>query len=317
MGTERMRFSRIFTALAVTNAPTCAIIVYGFEQSLIADLLLNWLPHMAITTFIATALVFVWRYHFAAIVLLIGSFLFFLKGYEVYQHPALQPLQVSSAKMQFKIAQYNINYQPRGIEWLENLPEDVIAVVLDETDVGFRTQLRKRMVGFPYWYAPSDYSLNSAIVSRVPLQNTDMHCSKVSRRCLIQVELDMEGQPVRIFGLHTSVPVFPELFRDRNNEFDYAASLLRQQTVPSMLVGDLNNTVWSYYLRKFLSNSGLRTDLSPLQMPGSWPNFLIAPFAQITIDHALVSDGLEVLKRERAPVYVSDHMPVMTTVGIR
>jgi endonuclease/exonuclease/phosphatase (EEP) superfamily protein YafD len=79
-------------------------------------------------------------------------------------------------------------------------------------------------------------------------------------------------------------------------------------------VGDLNTTPWGHAFRALVLDSGLRDSSRGFGFQWSWP----ASFwpLGIPIDHALVSDGVNVLDRRMGPSIGSDHLPLVVDIQL-
>jgi len=314
MKIKNLEASKLVLAFAFLNLPPLTLLGLLYPSSWLGDMVANWLPQLAMLLALMAA--YAWRY--SLVISVVFMTLLLGVGFQIFvvsQHPSLQTARVTDAEPNFQLAQYNMGVQLTAMEWPQHLPPEVVVAVLDETNPGIRAKLKQNMPDFPYWYAPKENKYVGAIVSRVPLKNPQAHCPTFSTRCLLQVEIEVQGHPLTLFAMHTNNPVEFEGYRRRNREFEYMAEIIAKHQGPAILVGDMNNTVWSPVMRKFLEASGLRTDVSPLAMPGSWPNRFYLPTLQMTIDHALVNNGLMVVKRERQPFYASDHMPIINTIA--
>lgn len=104
---------------------------------------------------------------------------------------------------------------------------------------------------------------------------------------IIEAVLDVYGERVRVFAVHTTSPGTYAQYRQRNVQLKRLAELVRRQALPVVIIGDLNTVPWDSAFRSFCSISGTRV-LDPPFM-ATWP--VLGPGALIPLDHVLVSDG--------------------------
>jgi endonuclease/exonuclease/phosphatase (EEP) superfamily protein YafD len=114
---------------------------------------------------------------------------------------------------------------------------------------------------------------------------------------------------VTIAGTHTFPPFTPQALERRNQQYARIAGFIRQQREPVVLAGDLNSSSWSPAFRDLLRTAALVDTRLARGVQATWPAWL--PFAQVPIDHALVSRSVRVHSRFVGDRVGSDHLPVV------
>ena len=78
---------------------------------------------------------------------------------------------------------------------------------------------------------------------------------------------------------------------------------------PTVLLGDLNVTPWSFHFKKLLRETGLIDSARGKGFQPTWPSY--NPLLQIPIDHFLHSCSIKIVKRSIGKDVGSDHYPVI------
>jgi endonuclease/exonuclease/phosphatase (EEP) superfamily protein YafD len=128
------------------------------------------------------------------------------------------------------------------------------------------------------------------------------------RDAIVEVVLDLDGQPVHVLATHTVSPLTAARAAQRDGALERLAVRAAAQDAPVVVMGDLNATPWSPRLRELL----LTADLVDSQVGfGLQPSY---PAARgrlgIAIDHVLHSTELTTVARQLGPSFGSDHKMV-------
>jgi len=188
---------------------------------------------------------------------------------------------------------------------------DIDIVALEEVTSSDETVLRANpRWPFQVWSGRADMT-KVALLSRRRIVAQKLHdfddCS------IIEALVDLGESPLRVFVIHPSAPVSPELAGRRDRQLAMLARELDSEHHPEPLVvlGDFNLTPGTSMWRSFTGYTGLRR--APGPAPATWPSIL-GPFG-ITIDHILAR-GAAISDVQAFAVPGSDHRGVMGTVLI-
>ncbi|MFG0247466.1 MAG: endonuclease/exonuclease/phosphatase family protein [Phycisphaeraceae bacterium JB051] len=132
----------------------------------------------------------------------------------------------------------------------------------------------------------------------------------------ITAHLTWEDQPLAIMSLHTLPPYKSSYAIVRDTQLMEAAHWINAQTMPTVLIGDLNATPWSNGFRQMIYKTGLHNSAQGYGVGASWPADG-GPIGKIPIDHCLTTDTLIVTDRSLGQSHGSDHLPLMVSLQMR
>ncbi len=158
---------------------------------------------------------------------------------------------------------------------------------------------------------PESNCYGIALFSRLPLLRTEV--LPLARRSMICAEVATEAGPVRLFSVHATSPGSYAHFRERNDQLDRLADMVKASPMPVVVLGDLNAVSWDKALVRLCDRTGLREELGPEQ--ATWPSF--AGLALIPLDHILVTQQLAVRGSDLFQISGSDHRGVVATICSR
>ncbi len=95
----------------------------------------------------------------------------------------------------------------------------------------------------------------------------------------------------------------------------YLAQQAATEERPLILSGDLNSTYYAPLYRMVLQRSGLVGTRMWGGILGTWPGFLPQPL-RITLDHTLVTPGIQIVNCRIGPSVGSDHKPLIIDLYI-
>lgn len=116
----------------------------------------------------------------------------------------------------------------------------------------------------------------------------------------------------RFMGAHPVPPTGPKYSQWRNDELTALADEAVKSAEPVLLMGDLNTTPWSAGMRILTRNGKLQLPAPAFQWRPTWRS---RSLLAVSIDHALASSPLTVLRRDTGPDVGSDHQPIIIEVG--
>jgi endonuclease/exonuclease/phosphatase (EEP) superfamily protein YafD len=154
-----------------------------------------------------------------------------------------------------------------------------------------------------------------AALSRLPLSKAEVVDTGNYLGPTLQLEVQVGGQRLTIVTAHPPPPNASG-FAERNQQLQRLAVLLKALPEPKVLIGDLNSTVWSPYLKEFTAQSGLLNARQGFGLVPTWPMIWYLKPMQIAIDHCFVSQDLRVTAVRAGTEIGSDHLPLIVELAL-
>ncbi|MFT5879369.1 MAG: endonuclease/exonuclease/phosphatase (EEP) superfamily protein YafD [Moritella sp.] len=226
------------------------------------------------------------------------------------------------------IAQLNIRYKNPNIDELifkiSTSAYDVI--VLQEVADYQHEEIKKLTRYYPYSIGikPLESSPSGlALFSKWPIVNKKIHDMGHTKGHFIEaiIQTPKTSTPVQIYALHPSSPRTEKLWQLRNATLDYVAHQVASSFLQyKIVIGDINTTPWSTEFKYLEKISSLTNTAAGFGYIPSWSysnrNNLIRVLSSAYIDHCLVSNSFNVIKKEYQVVKGTDHVLIFTKLGI-
>jgi len=187
-------------------------------------------------------------------------------------------------------------------------------MVLIEVNKAWMLALRPLLSDYPYAKSKAQDRYGIALFSRIPFKDAHVMIIGNAGRPSVFSRFDIDGQQLTVIGTHPSSPVSQAGAQYRNQQIAALAQFISSQEGSIILLGDLNITPWSPFLRDLLDKTGLRDTNEGYGLQPTWP--VRFPPLWIPIDHALVSSNVVVHNREIGPDIGSDHYPVVVDFSV-
>ncbi len=216
------------------------------------------------------------------------------------------PIRVAAANVYFGNSRYEA-----ALRWARESGADVLVFV--EVDARWRTALRALQDRYHYeHFRAVRYRDGILVLSRLPLMPGGTAMDSGSGLAVLDVH--GPGSTWRLVAVHASWPLGPQVSRRRARDLEAVATAARTASVPVVAVGDFNVSPFSPHFAALLAGGRLRDAASGRGWQPTWPTFL-PPFG-IRIDHALVSEGVEVNSFRRGRLEGSDHRPIVVDLAL-
>lgn len=188
-------------------------------------------------------------------------------------------------------------------------------VFLQEVNDAWVTGMRALTSDYAFHYAePRAGNFGIALFSRTPLDSVTHVDSPPRGYPTIVAEARVSGRSLTLISTHAAVPIGKAGYLARNHQLDHIANLIADVPGPTVLIGDLNTSIWSQSYRKLISATGMHDARRGFGVLPTWPTFM--PFAMIPIDHTLVSSEIGVEDVRRGRRINSDHLPLVVTIRL-
>jgi len=164
---------------------------------------------------------------------------------------------------------------------------------------------------------PLGVDLELLALARSDLQvTTTLHdFGEGGRDRAIEVMVDLGRTPVRVLAMHPVSPLTPDRARWNARQLETLASWAAIQEDPVLIVGDLNNTSWSFEFEVFTERGRLVNSQLGYGVQATWPARM--GFLGIPIDHAVHSAELTTIDRSLGSGYGSEHRSLQVSVAPR
>lgn len=177
----------------------------------------------------------------------------------------------------------------------------------DEVERISRTRPHRRVV-----YREDNFGIG--VFSRYPLSDTEVLEVGGETVPSIRTVVEPDGRRIQLLATHPLPPVGAEYTASRNRHLAALPALL-DESLPGLLMGDLNTTPWNHAFRELLNRTGLRNAAKGYGLQPTWPTML--PPLWIPLDHVLHAEAFEVLDYRVGEDVGSDHFPVAVDLRLR
>jgi endonuclease/exonuclease/phosphatase (EEP) superfamily protein YafD len=215
----------------------------------------------------------------------------------------------------FSVMHFNVLQSNRSHDKLINLieEENPSVVVLLELNQRWYDHLEQGLVNYEFRAASlSERDTGLAIFSKFPITDLEEKFLSGNFTPTFRCTLDRAGEEIALWVTHPRPPMGTRLWQERNAQLGSMGSLIAQETLPTILVGDLNTSPWSHWFKRIqgdrLIDSGQGHGLK-----ATWPSFL-PEWGRLPIDHILHSRHFTVLERRVLSDIDSDHLPVLAVL---
>jgi len=183
-------------------------------------------------------------------------------------------------------------------------------VILMETDAAWATALEPTLSDFREtvrYPQPNTYGM--ILASRFALAESAVQFLLNEEVPSIWCRVTLpDGNEVRVIALHPEPPIPSRDTLGRDAEILLVGKKAREEYLPTIVTGDLNDVAWSRTTRRFLRISRL---LDPRQGRGLFNSFHAQFwFLRWPLDHIFHSRHFELVSIERLPSVGSDHFPM-------
>ena len=189
-------------------------------------------------------------------------------------------------------------------------------LVVQEYTPGWHRALQGELSEYPHRLnEPQDGAFGIALFSKIPFENARIVHAPPMGHPEIRAELEIAGRQVHFVSAHPMPPMGKEWIEARNAQLLALGEELGQAPRPTILIGDLNTSMWSPTYQAFERLSGLRNARKGHGLSPTFPVFL--PIALIPIDHVLVSEEFAVTDFRSGDRTGSDHLPIIVTLVLK
>jgi endonuclease/exonuclease/phosphatase (EEP) superfamily protein YafD len=185
-------------------------------------------------------------------------------------------------------------------------------ISINEATPAFINHFRKALMKeYPYtFFVVAKNNTQVLVGSRRPFVVDSVASFAV--KGVLKLTTIVKGKPLVFIACHAYNPLVLRDFEMRNQQLKQMAGLVKQQTNPTLVVGDLNITPWSAFYQDFIRESGLTNCRKGYGLNPTWPSRFFPMW--IPIDHCLINSQLETVGFRVGKYNKSDHLPVIIDV---
>lgn len=227
------------------------------------------------------------------------------------------PAQVAKTdKPTITFATFNKLYSNRNLSKASNYfnKQNIDVLAVQEAEAGEVDQLRQQL-GFEHTYASKKARAVKdtvvGIVSRYPFESVKA-IELTSGRSLIRAVILMpNNSKVAVYAVHLPGPFSLDLYKDRNIDTVTLSKVLQKETLPAVIGGDFNTTIFSPSLRQF--TAAINTTMQPVTLD-RWPQCSWYGFTSpmcLRIDHVYIPKAAQLVNVDVSPNLGSDHRAVI------
>jgi endonuclease/exonuclease/phosphatase (EEP) superfamily protein YafD len=225
-----------------------------------------------------------------------------------------------------RVAHANLLYHNREthllLPWLEHEDPDLVALL--EYSPSWQRAIGAQLdARFPHHlvtpsfkdpWSPALYSL--ALYSKLPFTRGEIVATGASSQEFLDVELGLDGEPLRVLVLHPNRPGESARTATRNAVLAQAAARA-PFGARSLVLADMNATAWSPAYADFVARTGLREAREGYGRLATWRSDRYIAGLWLDLDHLFVGAALDVQGLRRGPDIGSDHRPLIASFGLR
>jgi endonuclease/exonuclease/phosphatase (EEP) superfamily protein YafD len=186
-------------------------------------------------------------------------------------------------------------------------------ILLLETDALWDEGTKELAKDYPYnVLVPIDNTYGMLLYSKLKLIDPVVRYLVDKEIPSIKTRVELRsGKTIQIYCVHPTPPVPGENMysTERDKELLLVAKEVKENNVPTIVVGDLNDVAWSYTTNLFTKISGL---LDPRKGRGFFNTFHAKyPFLRFPLDHVFCSTDFKLVQLRRLENFSSDHFPIL------
>ncbi len=199
------------------------------------------------------------------------------------------------------------------LELIEKESPDIIA--LQEVDEKWANAVKGLCPRYPFHeFCPRSDNFGLAVLSKISLRDIQVKSFCKVTVPTIVAAVETPASPFTLIITHPVPPAIPSYYSLRNEQLAQIAEYVRTQKGPSVIVGDLNLTMWSWYHDKLLAETGMKNARRGFGINPTWPTLL--PPLYIPLDHCLCTSSIQVLSFRTTARIGSDHLPCVVDLLI-
>ncbi len=292
--------------------PVILILMYFSDRLWLGQLLIHFSDYIAIASIILLVTSFSILQYWQKILYPIMALLVPIFVVYTYAYTPFTDFQISE-QVDGRLLNWNLHVKNDHYSEIVDLVEGIDPHIMcaQETDLN-KAKILDSIFADSYMYSRSDYfgnsmfSEDSVIAKRIFDINQAGHA-------LMRMTIRISSRAVNVYSVHIPPPLSASDFSLHKSSYTKLAEIIRQDSLPKIVCGDFNSTIYSSFLRDFLADQGLRK--VPIHFwQRTWRLWLIS---LLDMDHILISSEIEAVRLELKGYNGSDHRAIVLNFGCR
>jgi endonuclease/exonuclease/phosphatase (EEP) superfamily protein YafD len=207
------------------------------------------------------------------------------------------------------VYQYNTNYK-KALTLIQKNDPDLVFLI--ETDQAWADALTPLHEKFGHRILlPLDNTYGLVLYSKLQIIRQEVNYLVNKEIPSLEIDLKLRnGQLITVYAIHPTPPVPGESLTstERDAEILIVGKKSKENALPSLVIGDLNDVAWSYTTSLFLKISEMA---DPRRGRGFYNTFHAKyPFFRWPLDHVFLSHQFGLSRIKVLPAIGSDHFPI-------
>ncbi len=225
------------------------------------------------------------------------------------------PAEATDPEGGFTIVSFNVaqraSLRDATFRWLDNVEADLI-LLADATepwiaDEEYADRYSSQIA------LPPDRTYGITVYSDEAV-NAELIRVSSARDYAVRIETSIDDQPIVVYAVQSRSATNATDADLRDEYLTDIARLARDETVPTVVVGDLEASPWSHVFRYLESEADLTNSLRGYGIQATWPANRWA-FFRIPMDHLLHSSELTTVDRYMGPSLGVEHRPIVVRLA--
>ena len=225
--------------------------------------------------------------------------------------------KTSNKEFALKILTVNVRERNNKYQNLIDLVNDVDPdlLLLTETNQAWLDEVINLKNQFEYTiFQPQENTYGMLFFSKFHLENSEVKFLVEDDVPSIHTEVHIKDEIIHFLGMHPRPPAPSNESELKDLELIKIAGITNENSLPTIVGGDLNDVGWSKITQNFKMISGLK---DPRVGRGFYNTYnALIPIFRVPIDHFFLSKHFKLLRIARLKKIGSDHFPVLIEVNI-
>ena len=221
----------------------------------------------------------------------------------------------SVKKQNFSISSVNLYSSNSDYHLVKNYieQENSDLLVLMELTPNWENKLNSIIDNYKYkLLIPRSDNFGIALLSKFPI-DFKVDYFELNNKPSIIGDFVINNETITIIATHPIPPINQYTFKHRNKQLNYIVENRTKFSNNLIVIGDFNMSSFSPHFKSLVS-TGLKDTRIGFGILPTWPTNL--RIMQTTLDHCLVSEKFNVLKRSTGSNIGSDHKPINVLLEI-